>query len=79
VTAQPQSLELYRRGRWQYSVLEEPAARACGPLPGVAIDADFGTAEAALLDLIERSYGLRCRPHWEETDEEWWVAEVEHP
>ena len=75
--ARPRSLELYRRGRWQYSVFEDPAARACGPLPDVPDEADFDQAEAVLLRFVERAYGVRCQPRWRQTGDEWWVTEVD--
>ena len=78
VNPKARALELYRRGRWQYSVLEEPEARACGHLPGVSEEVDFGTAEAALLDLVEETYGVRYIPQWQQTDTDWWVAELEN-
>jgi hypothetical protein len=72
-------LELYRRGRWHYSVLEEPTARACGPLPDVPAEADFAEAQAALLSLVERAYGTACQARWQQTEADWWVGEVDQP
>ena len=64
--------------RWRFTVGEDPDAMACGDLD-ISPEAAFEEAEQEFRKHIERHWGHRIDPDWQESKPEWWGADLNIP